>query len=273
MKVLVVGGGYIGSNFAGYARRRGFAVDVVDSREGWKAASFQGYDAVLFAAGIAHRRQTKGNRQLYFQVNRDLALAVQAKAELANVGLFVYLSSMAVYGQRSGEITPHTKPAPKHNDYYGLSKFEAEAAMPAAAIIRPPMVYGPGCPGKFASLVRLAKILPVVPDSNNRRSMIYIDNLCEFLCMVIKDGKPGIFCPQNKEYVNTAQLVKLIRATMGKKTFLVSFPMGWLIKIVPPIKAAFGSLYYSAQENAKYKPINLKDSVHCMFAKRNNMKE
>ena len=277
MKILVVGAkGYIGESFAEYVLRRAksggsIIVDVVDSYKGWKNKSFEGYDSVIFAAGIAHRKQNLSNLRLYFAVNRNLAVAVAKKAKSAKVPQFVYLSSMAVYGKKEGEISEDTKAIPRHNDYYGLSKLQAENRLQkledagfTIAIIRPPMVYGANCPGKFVQLIKLAKFLPIVPDSQNKRSILYIDNLSEFLCMVAQNRTSGIFCPQNGEYASTATLIRLLRRRMGKKTVIIpgtGWILGLLMAFCPPVKTAFGSLYYSTAPSIPYKAIGLEQSI------------
>ncbi|MCL2377761.1 MAG: NAD-dependent epimerase/dehydratase family protein [Defluviitaleaceae bacterium] len=282
-RVLVVGAGsYIGDSFARYARGR-LHVDVVDSYEGWKAASFHEYDCVLMAAGIAHqrwnRKQQEANKDKYFAVNHELAVAVAKKAKDGGVGQFIYLSSMAVFGRVEGVITAGTKAIPRDGDYYGLSKFMAEAELASLfetgqaeppsleggaseggggctvyanrpttlCIVRPPMVYGPGCPGKFAALVKVAKKLPVIPKVNNRRSMIFIDNLCEFLCLAAEHRISGVFHPQNNEHMNTTWLIRAVAEAMGKQPVAVP-GLGLIVRLVKPfsaaIQTAFGSLYY-----------------------------
>lgn len=73
--------------------------------------------------------------------------------------------------------------------------------------IRPPMVYGANSKGSFPLLVKLANKKPIFPNYENKRSMIYIKNLCEFFRLVI-DGKiPGELHPQNSEYIKTSNLV------------------------------------------------------------------
>ena len=277
-RVLVVGaGGYIGENFEAYVKNMA-DVDTVDSYEGWKNLSFEGYCCVLFAAGIAHRKQSESNKDLYFSVNRDLPLAVAQKAKTAGAEQFIYLSSMSVYSgtaSKQGEITGHTVPKPRHNDYYGQSKYEAEAKLAAladdgfkVALIRPPMVYGRNCPGKFGQLVKLSKMLPVIPNAKNKRSMIYVDNLSKFLYTVVQDCKHGIFCPQNGEHVNTSEMIRLIRAEMGRGTLMIP-GMAWAVKmamaVCPPLKNAFGSLFYVREgdflQHIPDNPVPLEDSV------------
>ena len=66
-RVVVVGAsGYIGGSFLRFAEDS-FVIDAVSSRNGaWKSVDFSLADSVLFAAGIAHRKQTKRNKEEYF---------------------------------------------------------------------------------------------------------------------------------------------------------------------------------------------------------------
>lgn len=261
MKVLIVGkDGFIGENFAAFATSKTngvFSVDIVDSYDEWRYTDFSNYTTVLFAAGIAHRKQKKSDAHLYFAVNRDLALAVAEKAKNAKVPHFVYLSSLAVYGIKQGEINANTEPNPRNNDYYGTSKFYAENSLKnmqnsrfRVAIVRPPMVYGKNCPGKFRKLEKIARFLPLVPNNNNKRSIIYIDNLCAFLCATMIVRSDGDFCPQDKEFANTAGLIKKIREQRGKKTRIFNArPLLRVLAVFPSVKTAFGTLYYSGNVN------------------------
>jgi len=257
-RVLVVGASsYIGDSFARYAEGR-LHVDIVDSYERWKTAHFCEYDSVLYAAGLAHQKwthkQQEANKDMYFAVNRDLALAVAEKAVASGVGQFIYLSSMAVFGLAEGEITKETRILPRDGDYYGQSKYQAEIRLASLfkneslCIVRPPMVYGPGCPGKFTDLVKIAGKLPFIPNVNNRRSMIYIDNLCEFLCLVVENNTAGVCHPHNKKYMNTSWLIKSVAKAMGKRRWVIP-GLGWIIRCMAPfsaaVRTAFGSLYYS----------------------------
>ena len=164
----------------------------------------------------------KRDKDLYFRVNRDLAYEVAKKAKKEGVSQFIFLSSMSVYGMETGVITRDTVPHPK--SLYGKSKLEAEKLIEhlndqtyKVAILRPPMVYGKGCKGNYPKLAKLAKITPLFPDIDNKRSMIYVDNLSKFLKVIIDDNQSGLFFPQNNEYVKTSELVKLIAKYNNKK--------------------------------------------------------
>jgi len=288
---------YIGDSFAKYATGR-LQVDVVDSYDGWKAVAFHEYDSVVMVAGLAHqkwsRKQQEANKDRYFAINHDLAVAVAEKANDSGVGQFIYLSSMAVYGRVEGAISADTKAMPRNRDYYGQSKYKAEESLASLlemwqakpssleggavedgggctnlCIVRPPMVYGPGCPGKFASLVKVAKKLPLIPRVNNRRSMLFVDNLSEFLCLAVERRISGIFHPHNKEYVNTTWLIGAVAEAMGRRRRILP-GFGLLVNCMKhfsnAVKTAFGSLYYEGDVTRMpfddvYQLVSVEDSV------------
>jgi len=276
-RVLVVGANsYIGDSFAKYATGR-LDVDIVDSHEGWKTVPFHEYDSVLMVAGLAHRKwsrkQQRDNKDMYFAINHDLAVAVAEKAKAGGVGQFIYLSSMAVFGLTEGVITANTEALPRDGDYYGQSKYRAETALAMAdvnlCIVRPPMVYGPGCPGKFATLVKIAGKLPFIPKVNNKRSMIFIDNLSEFLCLAAEHRISGVFHPHNKEYMNTTWLIRAVAKAMGKRRWVMpglGLVVRWMKPFSATIKTAFGSLYYDEDMTAmpfrdEYQIVSAEESV------------
>ncbi|MCL2360845.1 MAG: NAD-dependent epimerase/dehydratase family protein [Defluviitaleaceae bacterium] len=265
-RVLIVGANsYIGDSFAAYAKDR-LEVDIVDSYDGWKTASYENYDNVLLVAGIAHK---KADKDLHFAVNHDLAINMAKRARDGGVEQFIYISSMAVYGITQGEITHDTKPNPDTKYYYALSKFQAEEEltriMENLCIVRPPMVYGPGCPGNFSKLVSLTRKLPIFPDIKNKRSMIFIDNLCAFLLQVIENNLAGVQMPQNKEHVNTTGLVRAIAMHQGKRIRTTRFfnpIISLLIRFVPQVWKLFGSLYYSHSDNEDmYNVVGFEESI------------
>lgn len=264
MNILVTGAGsYIGETFKNYITQNysGYRVDTVDMLdEAWREFDFSKYDSVFHVAGIAHIKETKENSSLYYKVNCDLAFEVAKKAKESSVKQFVFLSSMSVYGMDYGTININTKPQPCTS--YGKSKLMAEEKISSlesedfkAAVLRPPMVYGKNCKGNFQSLKKIAEKLPVFPHLNNKRSMIYIDNLCEFVKLVIDNGECGLFFPQNKDYVKTEDIVRVIADTQGKKIYF-SFILGLGVKILMPfvtkVKKAFGSLIYDIKDPWNY---------------------
>lgn len=255
-KILITGANsYIGVSFERYMAQwpEQYQVDTMDMIDGtWREKSFAGYDAVFHVAGIAHRKETSENAGLYYQVNRDLAVETAQKAKAAGVGQFVFLSTMAVYGMEEGCISKTTAPDPK--SHYGKAKWEAEQSMEqlrcdsfAVTVLRPPMVYGEGCKGNYQSLVKFAKIMPVFPDYQNKRSMLHIDRLCACVKGLIDSGADGLFLPQDEEYVCTCRMVAQIAKDSGRNLPLLRVlnPAVSLVKKCTTAgKKAFGDLYY-----------------------------
>ena len=157
--------------------------------------NFSSYDIIFHVAGIAHVSSNPKLKNLYYKVNRDLAIDVAKKAKQEGVKQFIFMSSMIIYGKdgRIGEdriIDEKVKPDPEN--FYGDSKLQGDLEIQKLAdenfkvvIVRTPMVYGPNCKGNFPKLKKIAKLSPFFPDIDNQRSMIYIDNLCEFLKQTI----------------------------------------------------------------------------------------
>ena len=243
------------------------------------------YDAVLHVAGIAHAdtgHVSEETKALYYRVNCDLAVETARKAKAAGIPQFIYLSSIIVFGDsakvgRKKHITAETLPEPAN--FYGDSKLQAEKKLRLlesesfhVAVLRPPMVYGKGSKGNFPVLVKLAGKLPFFPDIENERSMIYVENLAEFIRLLVDNGNGGVFFPQNREYVTTARMVKEIGEATGKKIRLLGF-LNPFVKLTSkmPGKAgqladkAFGSLTISKELSGidieAYQTCSLSDSI------------
>lgn len=196
--------------------------------EAWRAIDFSGYDCIVHLAGLAHGREKEEGTD-FAEINTELTRELAEKAKKEGVHHFVFISTMAVYGVKDSlehslgqpaVINENTSLAPF--TVYGKSKLAAEQALTAIAdegftlaLIRPPMVYGPGCPGNYQSLRKLVLRARVFPRYDNARSMIFIDNLCEFIRLVIVNGSAGVFTPQNKEYVKTWQMAEAIGRNNG----------------------------------------------------------
>lgn len=253
-KILITGANsYIGMSVEKWLMKEPseYQVDTVDMKDSsWKKEDFSGYDVVFHVAGIAHIKEAKENQDLYYKVNRDLAYETALKAKENGVKQFLFLSSMSVYGIEKGIINRNTPLKP--NSAYGKSKIEAEELINkladdtfVVATLRPPMVYGKGCKGNYPRLARLALKTPIFPGVDNRRSMIYIDNLSEFIKQLIDNQGGGLFFPQNKEYVNTSEMVRLIAEVHGKQIVMTKLfnPLLRLLN-VSTVNKVFGDLVY-----------------------------
>ena len=255
MKNILITGknSYIGTSLEDWLMREpdNYKVDTVDMKDGsWKEKDFSQYDVVFHVAGIAHIKETSENQDLYFKVNRDLAYETAQKSKQVGVEQFIFLSSMSVYGIENGVIDKNTPLKP--NSSYGKSKIEAEELINklqddsfTVATLRPPMVYGKGCRGNYPRLIGLALKTPIFPKLDNKRSMIYIDNLSECVKQLIDNRNGGLFFPQNAEYVNTSEMVRLIAESHEKKIVMTKLfnPLLRLLN-VSTVNKVFGDLVY-----------------------------
>ncbi|THE11112.1 NAD-dependent epimerase/dehydratase family protein [Enterococcus hirae] len=273
-KILITGEhSYIGTSFKKWMMQFGeaYQIDSISVRgEEWRKHDFSSYDTVFHVAGIAHADVSKvseKDQQLYYSVNRDLAIetAKKYKNDLAGKnGQFIYMSSIIVYGEgtnvnKNRVITPETEPNP--SNFYGDSKLQAEKGLLPLnennfkmVIIRPPMIYGPGSKGNFPQLVKLANKLPIFPDIKNQRSMLFIENLCLQIKIIIDEQESGIFFPQNNEYAQTSEIIKTISKYQGKKVIIVPF-FNSFIKLLGHTPGKIGRLTNKAFGNLTYAPI------------------
>jgi UDP-glucose 4-epimerase len=266
-KILITGANsYIGTSFEKYMAQFGeeYQIDTVDMiGDAWRSKDFSEYDTVFHVAGIAHSdngKISKEKEKLYYAVNTDLTIETAKKAKAEGVKQFIFMSSAIVYGnsapigkgKRITEFTP-VKPA----NCYGDSKVQAENGLRPlnddnfkVVILRPPMIYGKGSKGNYPLMSKMAQKLPVFPYVKNRRSMLYIENLCEFIRLMIVNSEQGTFWPQNKEYSNTSEMVKMIGEAHGKNVHLIH-GFEWTLKLVGLftglVDKAFGNLYYDKQ--------------------------
>ena len=269
MNILITGkNSYTGTNLANLLLTHGHKINSLSLHDSnWENENFSGFDSIFHAAGIAHDDAKKINdssKDLYFEINSNLAYNTALKAKREGVKQFIYMSSAIIYGESApiGQekfITRDTTPNPA--SFYE-SKLLAENLLTPLndenfkiCILRCPMIYGKSCKGNYPVLAKLAQKLPVFPKINNTRSMLYIKNFAEFVRLIIENQERGIFWPQNNEYSNTSELVKLIAHSHGKKILLLSgfqCALKILAKKIKLVNKAFGSLAYS-QDLSVYK--------------------
>lgn len=293
-KVLITGAGsYIGEAFKKYAFEKygnNFEIEEIDMLDGtWRECDFSKYDIVYHVAGIAHAdvgNVSEAVKAKYYAVNTDLAVEVAVKAKKDGVKEFIFMSSMIVYGDsapygKEKIINEYTVPSPAN--FYGDSKLQADVAVRSLAddefqviVLRPPMIYGKGSKGNYPTLAKLAKKLPVFPDVDNQRSMLHIDNLCEFLCQVmLLDGfkkNAVVLIPQNETWTKTSNMVEEIASVCNRKIIVSSIfkPFVSMAGIIPGkvsglVNKAFGNNCYSytvsGYEGINYQIVNLRESI------------
>lgn len=283
-RILITGiNSYLGGRFRQYMEQfPDYATVSISMRNGsWRGEDFTGFDVVYHVAGLAHSdngRISPEKAQKYYEINTDLTKELAKKAKREGVKQFIFMSSAIVYGDsapigRRRRIDRSTVCTPAN--CYGDSKLQAELSLRRledknfrVVILRPPMIYGPGCKGNYPVLSLFAQRLPVFPYVDNERSMLFVDNLMAFVKLMIDNEESGTFFPQNAEYSNTSELVRMIAEAHGKKLILVR-GFTWALKFLGFFTAlvdkAFGSLSYdmsmSEYPGGEYRLYSLEESI------------
>lgn len=276
-KILITGANsYIGTSFENYMKKYdGYEIDTVDMIDGsWRQKDFASYDVVFHVAGIAHSDTKKASNDVkasYYRINTELTAETAQKAKADGVGQFIFMSSMIVFGTKRSCVTKDTVPQP--DNFYGDSKLQADIKIHKledksfkVVSIRPPMIYGKGSKGNYPILAKFAKVTPIFPDINNKRSMLYIENLCEFVKLMIDNDENGYFYPQNDDYVRTSDMVAQIASVCGRKVILTKLfnPIIWAFGRHAIIKKIFGNMYYEknmSEYRNKYDFFDFEESI------------
>lgn len=286
-RVLITGAGsFVGKGVEQWLLKEPdkFHVDTVDTMNNvWKQANFTKYDVVFHVAGIAHVDPKPEMAPLYYKVNRDLAIEVAKCAKQNGVKQFIYMSSRIVYRaskSMKGNVTyPDTKPDP--NDFYGVSKLQAEEGLKELecdsfkiCILRPPMIYGAGNKGNLPRLAWLATKTPIFPAWHNKRSMLHVNNLAEFVRQIITREMGGTFYPQNTDLADTVEIVRAVARENGHKIWITKLlnPFVWLGSFfLPQIPKMFADSYYvpeMSNYDFDYQVISFADSIKGLDARK-----
>lgn len=216
---------------------------VGDLAEAELSGMLHGADAVIHAAARAHIMKDEVADPLaeYRRVNVTGTLNLARQAAAAGVKRFVFISSIKVNGEATVNgktFFANDKPVPE--DVYGQSKLEAELGLIQLAantgmevvIIRPPLVYGPGVKGNFASMIKLVeKRLPLPLGAvQNKRSLIGIDNLVDLIirCIDHPAAANQVFLAGDGEDLSTTELLRGVGKAIGKPARLIPVPAGLL---------------------------------------------
>lgn len=212
--------------------------DLVDAD---LSAVLSGVDVVVHAAARTHVMRDVAADSLaeYHRGNVEASLNLARQTAAAGVKRFVFISSVKVNGESTtGRDAYSENQIPEPEDAYGISKHEAEQALQEfcaeqgmeLVIVRPPLVYGPGVKANFANLARLCSKPAPLPfgSINNRRSMIYLGNLVDFIlqCATHPAAANQVFLVSDRNDLSLAELVGGIRVAMGRKPALLPVPAG-----------------------------------------------
>jgi nucleoside-diphosphate-sugar epimerase len=207
----------------------------------WSVA-LDGVSAVIHCAARVHVMADNAANPLdeFRRVNLHGTLNLARQAAAAGVLRFVFVSSIGVNGAETFQnpFTDQDQAVP--HSPYALSKYEAELGLHALAaetgmevvIIRPPLVYGPGAPGNFGSLMRwLLRGVPLPLGAiHNQRSLVALDNLVDLIltCLTHPAATNQTFLVSDGEDVSTTELLRRMGQALGCSVRLVPVPVSWL---------------------------------------------
>lgn len=197
--------------------------------------------AVIHAAARVHVMDERASDPLaaFRLANTAGTLNLARQAAAARVRRFVFVSSIKVNGEetppgRSYRFSDVQTPL----DPYGVSKHEAEIGLREigaktgmeVVIIRPPLVYGPGVKANFAAMMRAVQRglpLPLASVTQNRRSLVSLDNLVDLLitCIDHPAAANQTFLVSDGEDLSTADLLRRLGDAMGKPARLFPVPV------------------------------------------------
>ena len=254
MRVLVTGAtGFVGRHLCTALVERGYAVRAavrseggnfafeqavvgeIDARTDWGAA-LEGVDAVVHLAARVHVMRGDKSLDSFVRTNALGTQRLATEAARRTVRRFVYLSTVKVNGEKTGDRPFTAADEPHPEDAYGISKCLGEQYLREiaaktrlqAVIVRAPLVYGPGARANFLRLMQLVdKGLPLPFGAiDNRRSLVNIWNLQDLLVNVLtNDAAPGrIWMVSDGDDLSTPQLVQRIATAMGRTARLVPVP-------------------------------------------------
>ena len=199
---------------------------------------FKNIDKVFYLAGIAHDTNNIINKNSYYLVNTEAVYNLACLASISGVKSFIYVSSVKAGKTNKKKNNPFSN---KKEDVYGNSKREAELKLLKMckktnmhiSIIRPALVYGPGVKGNLELMISAIKkgFFPPVPETNNKRSMIHVDDLVRAILLITrkKEAHGKILIATDDKSYSTREIYEILCKTTGKKIFPISIPKFFFI--------------------------------------------
>ncbi|WNL15930.1 NAD-dependent epimerase/dehydratase family protein [Arcobacter cryaerophilus gv. pseudocryaerophilus] len=280
MNLLITGSnGFVGKYFMKkykdnyYIRTFSFLKDDINSLD------YSDIDVVFHLSALVHQMDGASCEE-YERVNVTQTLQLAKKAKELGIKHFVFMSTVKVYGEET-YIKYSENSACNPEDEYGKSKLKAELELQKiededfkVSIIRTPIVYGYGVKANIKSLINLVNKVPLLPFGKieNKRSMVYIGNLCHLVYEIITQEKSGIFLASDDQPLSTSRLIELMAKNLDKKVYLVKIPFfESLLKILKPSfhKRLYGSLEVDnsiTKEKLNLKnPYSVEDGIKLMI--------
>ncbi len=280
MKLLITGSnGFVGNYFINQYKEKYEIKTFSFLKDDINSLDCSDVDVVFHLSALVHQMDG-ASKEEYEKVNVTQTLQLAKKAKECGVKQFVFMSTVKVYGEETESVYTE-KSICNPEDEYGKSKLKAEKLLLEVesenfrvSIIRTPIIYGYGVKANIKNLINLVNKISVLPFGKivNKRSMVYIGNLCHLVDEVIIQQKAGIFLASDDEPLSTSRLIELIAKNLDKKIYLIKLPFfESLLKLVKPSfhKRLYGSLEIDntiTKEKLNLKnPYSVEDGIRLMI--------
>ncbi|RXJ83089.1 NAD-dependent epimerase/dehydratase family protein [Arcobacter cloacae] len=280
MKLLITGSsGFVGNYFINKYKNKYNIKTFSFLKDETHTLDCSDIDVVFHLSALVHQMGGASCEE-YEKVNVTQTLQLAKKAKESGVKQFVFMSTVKVYGEETDSVYTEKSPCTPE-DEYGKSKLKAEFELQKlededfkVSIIRTPIIYGYGVKANIKNLVNLVNKVSILPFGNiqNKRSMVYIGNLCYVVDEVITQQKSGIFLASDDEPLSTSRLIELIAKNLDKKIYLIKVPFfESLLKLLKPsfYKRLYGSLEVDnsiTKEKLNLKnPYSVEDGIRAMI--------
>ena len=219
-----------------------------------------GVDTVFHLAGFTHDLSDASKLEhLYRALNVDATARLTELAVRSGVKQFVFVSSVKAGGYDEEQVSP--------DGLYGQTKREAELKLLEigrhsemfVSIVRPSLVYGAGVKGNLALMRRGIEQgwFPPIPETENRRSMIHVDDLVRALLLAAEDKRANgeIFIATDGVPHSSREIYDAICQSLGKTVPQWSVPKivfeGLSLlspRILYKVDKLLGDEYYSSEK-------------------------
>jgi len=254
MKLLLTGSsGFIGSYFqSNYGDKYDISTFSFQN-DNFHKLDLNQVNTIIHLSALVHQMGGADENE-YKRINVDNTIALAQKAKQNGVKQFIFMSSVKVYGEESNiPYTETTRCEPQ--DDYGRSKLKAEKYLLSmqddnftVSILRTPIVYGAGVKANIQNLIKLVRKVPILPFGgiDNRRSMVYIGNLCQLIHKLCKTKISGVFLAGDDRPVTTTEFIELIAKELGRTVHFVKIP--FFEPLLKSFKPSFHKRLYESLE-------------------------
>ena len=234
MKNLLITGssGFVGSYFIRKYKKKYNIKTFSFRKDDINILNFNNANVIFHLSALVHQ-MGGASKEEYEKVNVTQTLQLAKKAKENGVKQFIFMSTVKVYGEETNNVyTENTIGKPQ--DEYGKSKLKAEKLLLElededfrVSIIRTPIVYGHGVKANIQALINFVNKVSLLPFGKikNKRSMVYIGNLCHLVDEVIQQKQSGVFLASDNSAFSTSKLIELIAKNLDKKVYLLKIPL------------------------------------------------